>query len=546
MRPTSLTAGDLCLIAMGVLLFFPSCEGTFEGGVNASYVPPTSTPDRSRVRADVPRVAPDDQLVEAPAEDAEAGAVDEPIVEAEQPAGDSDSVPFEGPASSADDTACEVVHGAPRSVYYGTLEPTALDMSPGQVMAVGRILSSSSSCSGLLIAQRWVLTASHCTEGESRFSLSFYVGREAHRANIELPVAAIHENPWADQSLLQLSRDARELAPEIVPVPIVVETLNNSWRGRTVEAAGYGRTERGTLGTRYFTAEPLVGLAGSVLTIDGEGRRGVCFGDSGGPLMALASDGSVRVIGNLSNGDSSCVGRDNFTRVDTYRTWIEGLTGPTVVTGPASCGGLTDWGACDGNTARWCLAGEPQSVDCGACAQTCAIEADLGGVSCVDPDPPPAPDPCGGLDYAGRCNGHVAEWCDGGELRARNCADAGQVCDWAGSSLGYYCVEAARPDPCAGLDYYGRCNGAVVEWCDGGEFRSADCAARGESCRWISDRWGFYCENASNPCAMLDYAGRCAGDVAEWCDGGVFKSVDCGATGGSCGFVDDSTGYYCR
>ena len=72
---------------------------------------------------------------------------------------------------------------------------------------------------------------------------------------------------------------------------------------------------------------------GTHVIIDGEGTRGVCNGDSGGPVMVIAEDGTVRVAGTLHYGDPSCVGRDNYTRVDLFRDWIEGHTGPTVVDG---------------------------------------------------------------------------------------------------------------------------------------------------------------------------------------------------------------------
>jgi hypothetical protein len=71
-----------------------------------------------------------------------------------------------------------------------------------------------------------------------------------------------------------------------------------------------------------------VDLAGHELTIDGEGRHGVCFGDSGGPVMVIDSGGVTSVAGNLSWGDPDCLGKDRYTRVDTNRAWLEGLLGP--------------------------------------------------------------------------------------------------------------------------------------------------------------------------------------------------------------------------
>jgi hypothetical protein len=54
---------------------------------------------------------------------------------------------------------------------------------------------------------------------------------------------------------------------------------------------------------------------------------------------------------------------------------------------------------------------------------------------------------------------------------------------------GFYCGD----DPCMGLDYLGRCNGDVAEYCEDGEFKSRDCGASGQRCRWIDDETGYWC-----------------------------------------------------
>ncbi|MCB9546088.1 MAG: trypsin-like serine protease [Myxococcales bacterium] len=357
-------------------------------------------------------------------------------------------------------------------VYHGTREPSALPLTPGQILAVG----SFNGCSGTLIAERFVLSATHCGH---RRGAEFCMGPDPDRPNACLRAVAVHENPRADQTILEMDRDASSVLPGVQPIPILTEVMDNGWIGRTAEAAGYGQTEYGGFNTRWFTAEPIVRLSSDTVTIDGQGRRGVCFGDSGGPVMVQASDGSVRVAGDLSNGDGSCVGRDNYTRTDVFVDWIEGFTGPTVVDG-APCGPVTAEGRCLDGVAQWCEGDELQTD---RCAVRCGFDARADGYRCLQ-----GADPCGGYDAAGACDGQTARWCEAGAPRARDCGACGESCAVV-AGVGAACTA----DPCAGLDYQGRCTGDTAEWCDDGELHTEDCGQRGQRCGWVNQEIGYFC-----------------------------------------------------
>jgi hypothetical protein len=122
--------------------------------------------------------------------------------------------------------------------------------------------------------------------------------------------------------------------------------------------------------------------------------------------------------------------------------------------------------------------------------------------------------------------------------------DSGYSVDWPRE------VTGAPADPCAGLDYAGRCNSGSVEWCEGGALHSKDCAARGQVCGWQDDQVGYNClapapaASTAPTCDELGYAGRCDGALLWWCDGGAVQSYDCGAIGWSCGW-DGANGYNC-
>jgi hypothetical protein len=206
-------------------------------------------------------------------------------------------------------------------VFHGTERPSWVPLRDGQVMAVG----SWGSCSGTLIADRWVLTANHCRIYEGQ---RFCIGQKADDPIACLQAEEVHRNPDADMTLVRLSGSATAAALGLEPIPLFTGSLDEDWIGTMAEAAGYGQQEDGGYGEREFTAEPIVDLAGHELTIDGQGQRGVCFGDSGGPVMVLDAAGVVVVAGDLSWGDPDCLGRDRYTRVDTNLDWIEAVLGP--------------------------------------------------------------------------------------------------------------------------------------------------------------------------------------------------------------------------
>jgi len=361
-------------------------------------------------------------------------------------------------------------------IFNGTAAPSFLPLSPGQVLAIGTF----GGCSGTFITERWVLTAKHCG---IRVGANFCVGSDPANPNICFNGDRVLDNPDADTTLVHVDADASSRAPDLVPIPILTESMDSTWLRRTAEASGYGQNETGGSGVRAFTAEPIVDISGNFVSVDGEGRHGVCFGDSGGPLMVLASDGTVRVAADLSGGADSCVGIDNFTRVDIQVPWIEAATGPTVLPG-GSCGSLTVEGRCVSGQALWCDADVAQSERCAA-GETCGWDDTAAGFRCIAGD-----NACGGIDRVGECDGGTARWCDRGVLRQRDCGSCGDVCELEPSLDGYYCV----PDPCMGIDYLGECQGDVAVWCDGGHLARQDCARRGRSCGYVNDRVGYFCQ----------------------------------------------------
>jgi secreted trypsin-like serine protease len=195
-------------------------------------------------------------------------------------------------------------------------------------------------CSGVLVAPRTVLTAGHCVYEQSKERMTVRFGKVAtNPANDTKEVESltyprgedgityIHSGePQNDVGLVYLKNESayrpfplHQGDPSIAWLSSEKRPLDFNGFGYNIvdgsrAAAGVKRQARMTISdyeaTRFFY---------------GDGIRGSCKGDSGGPAFYLDernSPATLKVVGITSSGRLGCRGTASDMRIDAYMEWI--------------------------------------------------------------------------------------------------------------------------------------------------------------------------------------------------------------------------------
>lgn len=213
---------------------------------------------------------------------------------------------------------------------------------PGEYPYVANIYNGVGSCTGSLVAPRWVVTAGHCvtvlgagdvptqaTLPGAVFDVTLGTNRTDGEGGTSYAVTSVRVDPnyaasrgmGSDVGLLQLDRAAK-----VEPILIAAPSEAGIWEpGDLLTIAGFGLTEEDgeepellqeavvprvadpKCAAAYDDTAPVVGNAFDPDTAlcagYDEGGTDTCQGDSGGPLLAPLPPGGFRLVGDTSYGE---------------------------------------------------------------------------------------------------------------------------------------------------------------------------------------------------------------------------------------------------
>ncbi|PKH37878.1 V8-like Glu-specific endopeptidase [Nocardioides alpinus] len=196
-------------------------------------------------------------------------------------------------------------------------------------------------CTGTMVSDRVVLTASHCMDrgayaddwGTVWFTLEQRIS-DGESWELDTDLDLLTGTPVPDPRYTGTSHYAYDVGAFVLDAPVAVTPAvlaevghldERSLRGSTFTTVGYGiRRDDKKKSTQAFlppwqrmvATQPLVNVTPGYATFSmnlARGHGGTCYGDSGGPHFNAAGE----VVAVTTTGDIPCKASDQATRADT-------------------------------------------------------------------------------------------------------------------------------------------------------------------------------------------------------------------------------------
>ena len=188
-------------------------------------------------------------------------------------------------------------------------------------------------CSGTIVGPGLVLTAAHCLVRKGNYRVRF-VGPDGKARMMAVARTARHPGFVEEDGF---SGSDIGLVQTRTPFPAGMRAaVLPGWTGggSSLLIAGFGSTEASRNRASQLrvaameSGEPAIPGRGfrGLSVPEGAPKRGMCVGDSGGPVYSRGSNPAM-VVGVLKGGTiepgTSCTTRPLYTPVSSYRDWIE-------------------------------------------------------------------------------------------------------------------------------------------------------------------------------------------------------------------------------